>query len=135
MVRAIRMHLYKVHRYKVLIEAYRNKEEVKLAPENGGWSEEQRLEWVRNQLDTQFMGFRSHSYEDGFLAYLICSVPADFYHRRMLLFSLFQRLLKRLDGTREHLLAVWKALLLQLWRDQLALRRVVLERMVILLTL
>ena len=78
----IRLHLYKVHRYKVLIEAYRNKEEVKLAPDNGGWSEEQRLEWVRDQLDTQFMGFRSHSYEDGFLAFLICSVPADFYSGR-----------------------------------------------------
>ena len=82
MVRAIRLHLYKVHRYKVLIEAYRNKEEVKLAPDNGGWSEEQRLEWVRDQLDTQFMGFKSHSYEDGFLAFLICSVPADFYSGR-----------------------------------------------------
>ena len=82
MVRAIRLHLYKVHRYKVLIEAYRNKEEVKLAPDNGGWSEEQRLEWVRDQLDTQFMGFRSHSYEDGFLAFLICSVSADFYSGR-----------------------------------------------------
>ena len=46
MVRAIRTHLYKIHRYKVLIiEEYRKKEEVKLAPEdNGGWSEEQRLE-------------------------------------------------------------------------------------------
>ncbi len=78
----IRLHLYKVHRYKVLIEAYRNKEEMKLAPDNGGWSEEQLLEWVRDQLDTQFMGFRFHSYEDGFLAFLICSVPADFYSGR-----------------------------------------------------
>ena len=52
MVRAIRTHLYKIHRYKVLIEEYRKKEEVKLFPDNGGWSEEERLEWVRDQLDT-----------------------------------------------------------------------------------
>ena len=26
------------------------------------------------------MGFKSHLYEDGFLAYLICSVPADHYN-------------------------------------------------------
>jgi hypothetical protein len=148
MVRAIRLHLYKVHRYKVLIEAYRNKEEVKLAPDNGGWSEEQRLEWVRDQLDTQFMGFRSHSYEDGFLAFLICRVTflqiftvgarylfLFWYRPRMLLLSLLQRLLKRLDGPRELLLAAWKALLLQRWRDQVALRRVVQERRVIRLTL
>ena len=75
MIRAIRMHLYKIHRYKVLIEEFRKIEEVKLAPDNGGWTEEQRLDWVHDQLDTQFMGFKSHTYEDGFLAYLICSVP------------------------------------------------------------
>ena len=40
------------------------------------------MKWVRDQLDTQFMGFKSHSYEDGFLAFLICSVPADFYSGR-----------------------------------------------------
>jgi len=44
MVRAIRTHLYKIHRYKVLIEEYRKKEEVKLSPDNGGWSEEERAE-------------------------------------------------------------------------------------------
>ena len=88
MIRAIRTHLYKVHRYKVLIESFRNKEEVKLAPDKGGWSEEQRLEFVRDQLDTQFMGFKSHSYEDGFLAYLICSVPADHYTGRKISLTL-----------------------------------------------
>ena len=89
MVRAIRTHLYKIHRYKVLIiEESRKKEEVKLSPDNGGWSEEQRLEWVRDQLDTQFLGFRSHSYEDGFLAYLICSVPADHYSGRKISLTL-----------------------------------------------
>ena len=80
----IRTHLYKIHRYKVLIEEYRKKEEVKLSSDNGGWSEEQRLEWVRDQLDTQFLGFKSHLYEDGLLAYLICSVPADHYSGRKL---------------------------------------------------
>jgi hypothetical protein len=82
MIRAIRMHLYKIHRYKVLIEEFRKREEVKLAPDNGGWTEEQRLEWVHDPLDTQFMGFKSHTCEDGFLADLICSVPADHYSGR-----------------------------------------------------
>jgi hypothetical protein len=88
MIRAIRTHLYKIHRYKVLIEEFRKKEEVKLAPDNGGWSEEQRLEWVRDQLDTQFLGFKSHSYEDGFLAFLICSVPADHFSGRKISLTL-----------------------------------------------
>ena len=33
MVRAIRTHLYKIHRYKLLIEEFRKKEEVKIAPD------------------------------------------------------------------------------------------------------
>ena len=66
----------------MLIEEFRKKEEIKIAPDKGGWSEEQRLEWIRDQLDTQFLGFRSHSYEDGFLAFLICSLPADHYSGR-----------------------------------------------------
>jgi hypothetical protein len=88
MVRAIRTHLYKIHRYKVLIEEYMKKEEVKLSPDNGGWSEEERLDWVRDQLDTQFLGFKSHSYEDGFLAFLICSVPVDHYSGRKISLTL-----------------------------------------------
>ena len=89
LVRAIRTHLYKIHRYRVLIEEYRKKEEVKLSPDDeGGWTEEERLEWVRDQLDTQFLGFKSTSYEDGFLAYLICSVPVDFYAGRKMSLTL-----------------------------------------------
>ena len=88
MIRAIRTHLYKIHRYKVLIEEFRKIEEVKIAPDKGGWSEEQRLEWVHDQLDTQFLGFKSHTYEDGFLAFLVCSVPADYYSGRKISLTL-----------------------------------------------
>jgi hypothetical protein len=34
------------------------------------------------------LGFKSHSYEDGFLAYLICSVPADHYSERKISLTL-----------------------------------------------
>jgi hypothetical protein len=88
MIRAIRTHLYKIHRYKLLIEEFRKIDEVKIAPDKGGWSEEQRLDWVHDQLDTQFMGFRSTTYEDGFLAFLICSFPADHYSGRKLSLTL-----------------------------------------------
>ena len=88
MIRAIRTHLYKIHRYKLLIEEFRKIEEVKIAPYKGGWSEEQRLEWVHDQLDTQFLGFKSHTYEDGFLAFLVYSVPADHYSGRKISLTL-----------------------------------------------
>jgi hypothetical protein len=88
MIRAIRTHLYKIHRYKLLIEEFRKIEEVKIAPDKGGWSEEQRLDWVHDQLDTQFMGFKSYTYEDGFLAFLICSLPADHYSGRRISLTL-----------------------------------------------
>jgi hypothetical protein len=144
MVRAIRTHLYKIHRYKLLIEEFRKKEEVKIAPDKGGWSEEQRLEWVRDQLDTQFLGFRSHSYEDGFLAFLICSLPADHYSGRKISLPLlvpapgaadeasFEPTSTAPKATRRLLLVVLKILHLLRWRT---MRREVLGIAVTLLTL
>jgi hypothetical protein len=46
------------------------------------------VEWVHDQLDTQFLGFKSHTYEDGFLAFLICSIPADYYSGRKISLTL-----------------------------------------------
>ena len=79
MIRAIRRHLYKIHQYGLEIDAYRRKDEYK----NNVWdTEEKRLEYVRDQVDVLDQDFRSTSYVNGFLAFLVCSHPIDFITQR-----------------------------------------------------
>jgi hypothetical protein len=79
MIRAIRFHIEKIKKYSNLIAAYRRREEYKT---NVWDTEEKRLKYVDTVAENLEINFTSTTYSSGFLAFLVCSHPIDFYMRR-----------------------------------------------------
>ncbi len=79
MIRAIRFHVEKIKKYSNLIAAYRRREEYKT---NVWDTEEKRLKYVDTVAENLEINFTSTTYSPGFLAFLVCSHPIDFYMRR-----------------------------------------------------
>ena len=79
MIRAIRFHCEKIKKYSNLIAAYRRREEYKT---NVWDTEEKRLKYVDTVAENLEINFASTTYSPGFLAFLVCSHPIDFYMRR-----------------------------------------------------
>ena len=79
MIRAIRYHIEKIKKYSNLIAAYRRREEFKT---NVWDTEEKRLKYVDTVAENLEIHFTSSTYSPGFLAFLVCSHPIDFFMRR-----------------------------------------------------
>ena len=79
MIRAIRFYCEKIKKYSNLINAYRRREEYKT---NMWDTEEKRLKYVDAQAENLVIAFTSSTYSAGFLAFLVCSHPIDFFMRR-----------------------------------------------------
>ena len=79
MNRAIRFHCEKIKKCSNLIAAYRRREEYK---SNVWETEEKRLKYVDAQAENLEIPFTSTTYSPGFLAFLVCSHPIDFFMRR-----------------------------------------------------
>ena len=81
-IRTIRFHLEKIKKYANLIKAYRRREEEY---KTNVWdTEEKRLKYVDGQAENLEIPFFL-STSPGFLAFLVCSHPIDFFVRRRFL--------------------------------------------------
>ena len=79
MIRAIHFHLEKIKKYSNLIAAYLRREEYKT---NVWVRKENLVKNVDTQAENLEIPFTSSAYSPGFLAFLVCSHPIDFFMRR-----------------------------------------------------
>ena len=80
MIRAVHFHLEKIKKYSNLIAAYLRREEYKT---NVWVTKENLVKYVDTQAENLEIPFTSSTYySPGFLAFLVCSHPIDFFMRR-----------------------------------------------------